>query len=285
MNAPAVAFRFDVDTPLCIAAGVPALLRLAEAEGVRFTFFVNMGRAVSWPARFARRPRPAAPAGTKLGVRAKLGFAGALRTALLNPHVGAAHPDVVRAAVEAGHEVGLHGGRNHGAWQHGAQSWDAARLDAEIAWGRAAFERATGAPPAAFASPGWNGGEAVNCALVRAGGFRYVADRHGPGEPFAAACAASGLTEVRTALTGEPGGVGWLEWLAAAGATDGQAVARTLEGVAGRARAALYDHPCYAGRQRLDWLARLLDAVREQGAEVRSLGDLLETEVREHAVS
>ena len=39
--------RFDIDTHKCIRDGVPNLLEISEERNVRFTFFLNAGRAIS----------------------------------------------------------------------------------------------------------------------------------------------------------------------------------------------------------------------------------------------
>ncbi|MDE2654886.1 MAG: hypothetical protein OXI71_13860 [Gemmatimonadota bacterium] len=92
------ALRFDVDSVTCLERGIPALLRLGERHGVRFTFFVNMGRSFSWRhtvARTLRSRRAGAtgedvgtPRANKLPAGAKLGRGGVLKTVLMNPRLG-----------------------------------------------------------------------------------------------------------------------------------------------------------------------------------------------------
>ena len=150
-------FRFDVDTHRCVRRGVPALSVLGHRLDARFTFFVNMGRAVSRTAillRFLSGSDPNEAA--KYSARTKLGLRGYLEAALLNPEVGAGAPGVIREAHRAGHEIGLHGGRNHAVWQRQAAGWKRARLEAEVdAVLPVLADLLEGQSPAGFASPGW----------------------------------------------------------------------------------------------------------------------------------
>ena len=260
--------RFDVDTERCLLEGTPRLLALGERLGVPFTFFVNMGRAV------CRRPmhRDPATCAPKLSPRQKLGTGHFLRTALLNPRVGARRPDVVRAIMAAGHEVGLHGGRNHGTWQHDAMRWDARRVDDEVAWGLGRLRAAGAGPVRAFASPGWTRPPALPEVLVRHG-FDVLADDHGTGAggwpPFDNS---TRLTSVTTNLLGEPCGVGYLETLRAGGLDDDAILARferDLDVSGGLAVA--YDHPLYAGIHGIGLLAEMVAVARSRGFRVATV--------------
>ena len=113
MNAAKLAIRFDIDTSVCLHTGVPSLLELAKQCGVQFTFFVNMGRAVDFGTIITRREQDVARA-DRLPAREKLGIAGLMQTVLLNPQVGLSGIPVLEQLISLGHELGLHGGRNHG---------------------------------------------------------------------------------------------------------------------------------------------------------------------------
>lgn len=219
-NLPALAIRFDVDTHRCLLEGVPRLLLLAREEQVKFTFFVNMGRAVSHAAFLRRRAaaRSGQPATPRLGARPKLGFVGYWTAALLNPRVGDGAPEILRRAIDEGHEVGLHGGTNHAKWQEAADGWSREELRRELAYGMERFEAATGRTPNGFASPGWVTPASLPTLLAEAG-FSYLADEHGPDAPLRWADEDRRLVAVPTLLTGEPDGVAYLEWAARAGST------------------------------------------------------------------
>ncbi len=255
--------RFDVDTPQCLADGVPALIDLAGRHGVPMTFFVNMGRAVnrldSLAGLVGGPRRPAAAVAEKLSPRAKLGTHGFLRTALLNPRVGDGQAATLARARDAGHEIGLHGGRNHATWQRHAPGWARERVRSEVDWGLAALEREGVQRPAAFASPGWASPPGLAEVLAEKG-FRILADSHDPRRPARLAASGNGpLCELNTNLAGEPGGVGFVEHCDAAGMADG-AVADLVDArLASHDSVMVYDHPVYAGGRgagRLEFVIR-----------------------------
>ncbi|MBS3940229.1 MAG: polysaccharide deacetylase family protein [Actinobacteria bacterium] len=273
-------FRFDVDSHRCLGEGTRALSMVAARHDVAFTFFVHMGRATD-RGRLARSVVLRRVTGNdvhRLSTRRKLGTAGLLRLAVTNPLVGAADGEEIRRLVAAGHEVGLHGGRNHRSWQESADRWDHRRLTAEIGWGLARLRAAGVDAPDGFASPAWTTSSAV--ATVAADfGFSYLADRHGTvadvfdlGGP---------LPEVSTNLLGEPGGVGYLEWCRAKGWSDRQ----LLDDFACRLHAiddlaVVYDHPFWAGVHDADLVDRMLGIASRQGVEVLTLGAAVARELR-----
>lgn len=268
--------RFDVDTHRCVREGMPALSELGRRLDVPFTFFVNMGRAVSRRSSLlVGRGGPRPPGGAtaaKLSARTKLGTRGWLEAALLNPPVGAGSPNVLREARSAGHEIGLHGGRNHARWQRSAHLWSGDRfaeeLDAVLPSLRGALG---GAGVTGFASPGWTTSPALP-PVLRERGFEYLADLHGPGEQPAAA---GGLPVVRTQLTGEPGGVAYLEHLRAVGLDDDAVAERFVSDLmAAGDRVALYDHPYHAGIRELETLSRIIESARAAGYELVSMATL-----------
>jgi peptidoglycan/xylan/chitin deacetylase (PgdA/CDA1 family) len=268
--------RFDVDTHRCIREGMPSLSALGAELGVPFTFFVNMGRAVSRPAVLGRllgrrgATEPDTGTATKFSARRKLGLPGYVVAAVLNPEVGGASGGVIRRASRDGHEIGLHGGRNHAVWQAEAASWSAARVATEIdAVLPGLTEILGGERPIGFASPGWTSHPALP-AILRERGFRYLADAHGadPGSAPPREEAAD-LPMVRTQLTGEPGGVAYLEHLRAGGLDD-TAMTRRFEADLEAAGdfVVMYDHPYFAGVEELAMIRRLVGIVRDRGYEV-----------------
>jgi peptidoglycan/xylan/chitin deacetylase (PgdA/CDA1 family) len=271
-------FRFDVDTHRCIRRGVPNLVDLGDRMDAPFTFFVNMGRAVS---RARLLSRGTADVAAKLPGRAKLGARDALVAAILNPYVGAGSPGVVNVAIDAGHEVGLHGGANHADWQADAHLWAPRRVREEVAAGLRVMEEATGHRPQGFASPGWNAPDSLPGILEELG-FRYVADRHGPeaGEgkegkgDVRVAPETERLADIRTAITAEPGGVAYLENLRARGVGDEDIRTDFRERLqyAGRL-AVVYDHPYFAGIRELDMVRDMVEMARDLGFRVVRLVD------------
>ena len=270
-------FRFDVDTHRCVRRGVPNLIELGSRIDAPFTFFVNMGRAVS-RTRLLRGRGGSSPTrvAAKLPTRVKLGAWDSLVAAVLNPPVGTGSPHILRAAIDAGHEVGLHGGANHAEWQAEAHRWTADRVRDQVALARAALEAVIGHEPAGFASPGWNSPDPLPSILQQLG-FRYMADLHGPatepkegeaggGEVVTSVPGADRLVSVRTAITAEPGGVAYLENLRARG-LDAPAIRADFRDrlqQAGRL-AVVYDHPYFAGIQELELVAEMVELARDMG--------------------
>ena len=270
--------RFDVDTPACLERGTEPLLRVAEQLNARFTFFINPGRAISrydiavesvrkgLPGR-ARKTRGAA----KFSPRAKLGTRELSRLLLSNPRLIPGRSHIVRAIQAGGHEVGLHGGGNHGTWQRSAQTWHADLTASELDRGATALYNATGHQPRAFASPGWNTPPQLRPLLTERG-FDILADSHGQPE-LPAPDPVSGLIEPPTWLAGEPGGVGFLEWQRAQGHTQRQildATERYLD--TSYPLVCLYDHPFFAGVQEAELIEQLLTAARRSGRQIVPLG-------------
>lgn len=279
-----LAFRFDVDSHRCIRTGVPNLLELGRETESRFTFFVNMGRAIdriaAVTALFRGRGSKAefASQSHSLSARQKLGLRQYLVAALLNPRVGAGSPGVIRRILREGHEVGLHGGRNHATWQASTDDWDEQRFREEVAAGRRQLLRAAapvGIDLRGFASPGWQGPPRL-WPILTENGFEYVADVRGRHLDPDQASPPSGLWRVPTHLVGEPRGVAYLEYHEAAGRTDDDLLADFECALReDRQCLVLYDHPYYAGIQKLELLGRMIEAGRRAGYRVGTLSQVL----------
>lgn len=200
-----LAFRFDVDSVQCLRKGVPRLREVADAKGVRFTFFVTMGRsfhmsstvADRWSRLARRRTRsrqglnrgrqgltrnsPPDECTHALPVTRKLGWLGLLELVALNPHLGRKYRDEIDALHRDGHELGLHGGTNHAVWQRTVHRLDAGQLDALLRPALDEFASRYGRPQG-FASPGFEWNEHV-LGLIDQEGFVYASDMTGE-EPF-----------------------------------------------------------------------------------------------------
>lgn len=182
------ALRLDVDSLVCLEHGIPNLLRLGDRHGVRFTFFVNMGRSFSWRHTTAnvlrRRRKGERGAGAvdtvgphKLTVARKLGCGGTLRTVLFNARLGRRYSSTLDLLHREGHELGLHGGSDHPAWQY---RLDELGVDGIERLFRPAFEafRDRYGHPRGFASPGFRYNETV-LDLLDNEGFEYASDMAG----------------------------------------------------------------------------------------------------------
>lgn len=270
-KAPRVALRFDVDTYKCMHHGVPRLLELADEYQVPMTFFINMGRALSYPSllrkvlarRLYRERIPeSAP---KLSSLQKLKLPGTLYTLVANPRVGLSSR-LLPNIESRGHEIGLHGGRNHASWQNQAHLWTEQELNREIDWGLRALNNAGIPMVSSFASPGWNSPAALPTLLANKG-FSVLADHHRCEDD---ACQltrnSSQITSINTNLAGEPGGIGYLESCQARKlgfdemASEAEALLQRYGNVV------MYDHPVYAGDHGFSRLKALIKILRHHNS-------------------
>ena len=241
------------------AEGVPRLRRLADARGVRFTFFVTMGRVahigLALRHRYSRGRAQQAP---RLSVARKLGLLGLLETICFNPHVGRRHREEIDALVEDGHEVGLHGGVNHAVWQRTAHSLDAAQLEALL---RPAYDEFAGryGPPKGFSAPGFEWNDRVLDMLDREG-FLYASDMEGE-QPFRPSngCGVPHLHyQVPVNVIGR-GRVPVVEQGLARGRDATSIAEEAVAQIRSRRFALMYDHPYVAGPS-----AEVLDKIIER---------------------
>jgi len=191
-----------------------------------------------------------------------------------NPLVGVRGGAEIRRLVDEGHEVGLHGGRNHRVWQQRAARWPTSRVRDEVVWGLDRLTAAGVAGPVGFSSPGWARPDGL-AAVVGELGISHLADVH---DPTREGVEASGpVAEVVTNIVGEPGGVGYLEWMRACGAGDDEVVADLVARLRRvRSTAVVYDHPFWAGVHEIDLVERLVHVARSEGFEVCTLATMVE---------
>jgi hypothetical protein len=205
-----------------------------------------------------------------------LGTGEYLYAALANPAVGSGSADVVRDAATLGHEIGLHGGLNHAIWQEQGSGWARTRVEAEIDAVLPELKvLLDGKAPAGFASPGWTTHPELP-EIVAERGFRYLADLHGPRPTSPRDSSKVGpLVNVRTQLTGEPGGVAYLEHLRAIGLTDTALEERFLRDLERSGdHVVVYDHPYFAGIRELATVSRMVELARGSGYDVVPLATL-----------
>lgn len=298
---PVLALRFDVDSIRCIEEGIPRLRRLADDRGVRFTFFVNMGRSFNWrltakhilprfvPGSGGGQGGPADP-GTgdedapvrKLGGQAplslpttrKLGWSGVLRTVLRNPMLGDRYRPTFDALHAEGHELGLHGGTDHAIWQRALDDLAPDDLEALFRPAYETFESRYG-KPLGFASPGFRFNRAVLDLLDREG-FNYASDMSGetPFRPTRSAGDKGGEEEhdarskkhthyqVPVNVLGE-GNVPLIEQGLARDEPAAAIVGRIVDRITERDFALMYGHP-YVEGIRSDLLGRVFDTIQGQ---------------------
>lgn len=147
--------RVDVDTHDGMRDGVPRLLEVLEAAGVKATFYFAMGPDRSGLAVLnAFRPGFLAKM-TRTGAAKVYGWRTILSGTLLPARpIATAFPEIARQTRERGHETGVHAW-DHRTWQDRLLRLDVARVGEELDKGRRAYVEIYGEPPKTFAAPAW----------------------------------------------------------------------------------------------------------------------------------
>lgn len=255
-----LAVRFDVDSVTCLERGIPPLLELGRRLGVRFTFFVNMGRSFSFREMVrARAGSSSSGAVPKLGTGRKLGWKGLCTTVVRNPRLGREYRTALDPLHAEGHELGLHGGTNHATWQRSLARLDDAELEALY---RPAFDEFTErwGSPEGFASPGFQHDVRVLELLDREG-FVYASDMPGdaPFRPVRPDGRRYRHYQVPVNVIGD-GTVPLIEQGLARRLAPERIVRDAVERIREHSFALIYDHPFVAGVHS-GLLERILDRV------------------------
>ena len=151
-----VALKVDCDTYVGTREGVPRLLELFAARGIRATFFFSYGPDRSGVA--VKRVF------TKRGFLKKMlrsraaslyGFPTVLYgTFLASPMIGERCAGQMRAAARAGHETEVHGW-DHVGWHDHLDGWSLAKIREEYGKAHEEHRRIFESPARASAAPGW----------------------------------------------------------------------------------------------------------------------------------
>jgi len=173
-----LAIKVDVDTDRGTRLGVPALLELFKSFGVTATFYFSLG-----PDNTGRAVRRLFRRGffgkvVRTNVVGVYGFRTLLNGLLWpGPHIGRRNEAVMRAARDAGHEVGIHC-YDHIRWQDGLATMSREEVDAEFNRARNEFERIFGEPARTAGAAGWQANR-HSLAAYEAAGLRYASDARG----------------------------------------------------------------------------------------------------------
>lgn len=179
-----MALKVDVDTLWGLKHGVPALLEILAARGIRASFFLalgpdNSGRAIfrvfRQPGFLQKMLRTRAPA--VYGLRTLL--SGLLLPA---PAIYQGAGGILPRLAAAGHEVGLHGW-DHVSWHDRLLKMRKEWVAREVKRGQQAYQALMGAPARAFAAPGWQANRLSREVLAEAG-MLYASDTRGTSPYF-----------------------------------------------------------------------------------------------------
>lgn len=262
-----LSLRFDLDTVTGIENGIEPLLKAARECGVRFSFFVNMGTSFSlrYLMHRLRRSRTAAKGEArpcKESLFERLGVRGLLKTVLQNPALGIRYSKEIARILDDGHELGLHGGRSHPAWQYSLGDMDAEAIHRSVTWGLEEFRNVYKTEPQGFTSPGFVSDARVDRILCDLG-FVYSGDALcGPLRKSEHAS----LVVIPANLTG-PGGVPLIEHLICAGHSRNDAMEMVWNGMCKLDFVSLYGHPVFEGRYP-DIIKGLLQKALDSGWDV-----------------
>jgi undecaprenyl phosphate-alpha-L-ara4FN deformylase len=198
---PRLGLKVDVDTLEGFVKGVPALLEVLDAQGVKASFFLSLGPDHSGRAIFRIfRQRGFLEKMWRTRAPALYGFKTMFYGTLLpGPRIGAAAPHLVPRLAAAGHEVGLHG-YNHVLWHDHLFHLPPEKVAREIAQAQDAYTGLRGRRAIAFAAPGWQCSLSSRTALA-AQNFLYASDTRGTAPYFPAfGAAVTKVLEIPTTL-------------------------------------------------------------------------------------
>lgn len=269
-------FRFDIDSQKCLRDGVPNLLVLANELGVKFTFFVNFGHAVNQISfikekLFSQRKMTNVKI---LSAFTKLGFKDYVITSLVNPMIGKNDPQILRQIIKSGHELGLHGGKNHDDWFREAHQWPVKKIREELLWGQQLLKNYISYKSVyGFSSPGWNTSTNIRKMLYELG-FSYTADIHSD-KPIEKIVIRNGIKCIPTNIVGEPEGVGYIEFCRASHMDDSEILKDFRKKLMARKKlAVIYDHPYYAGIQELHMVKQMIQMAINMNFTVVSMREI-----------
>lgn len=272
-----ICFRFDIDTHVCMSKGMPNLLELAAEEGVLFTFFVNMGKGFdrfnSIKNIFGRLFRKSEQKKlANLSMFIKLGLKETISALFLNPSVGSNYGGVLKRASELGHELGLHGGRNHAHWEKLSHTWSYEKVSSEVIFGVEQFKQLNLPLPSSFASPAWRSPEHLIPILIE-NGFKICADIRD--SSICDIFLKDGILQASTNILSPAEDVGYIESFRALG-SDNKVILNDFESQIKRVNnlAMVYEHPFYAGVHEIELLREMIKIAKANGFQISTLNEL-----------
>ena len=173
-----LAIKIDIDTLKGYLEGLPRLLDILKAHDVKASIFFSMGpdnsgkalRRIFRKGFITKMLRTKAP--TSYGIKTL--FYGTLLPA---PQIVPADPDLLRRAIDEGHDCGLHSW-DHVYWQDKLPKLSRSQIVGEFTKAMELYERITGQAPKACAAPGWQV-TAESFSVQDSLGFDYCSDVRG----------------------------------------------------------------------------------------------------------
>lgn len=171
-NKTNIALRFDVDTIADLKHGIPRLIKLADVEGIPFTFFINPGKAINYTLIAKKIFNFPSSSSGKFSTLQRIGLKYWLLTILTNPYIGFTHENILYEIINNGHELGIHGTTNHSTWLYDVDLDKKVNftIDVVLSWYKNHFGM-----PFGFTSPGFRKSEVAYRKLSSLG-FTYISD-------------------------------------------------------------------------------------------------------------
>lgn len=259
-------FRFDIDTHKCIRDGVPNLVKIAHANNVSFTFFLNLGKAVSVKESIKSILSSQCNEAAMMSAREKLGNIDYLYAALVNPPLFHYKKQILYL-LKSNCEIGIHGGKNHALWGKQAEEWNGKKIKAEIDWSISKIKSIDSSyQPCGFTSPEWMTPKNLDEILLRCG-FKYYTDRR-CGNDASVVDRCGKIPNVGVNMVGEPGGVAFFESCRVKGMQTSEIISTVIAHVKKYPCTVLYDHPYYAGTKELDTIQAIIRQGKSENVEI-----------------
>lgn len=174
-----IGIKIDVDTHMGMQKGVPQILSILKRYSIRASFFIPTGRDNT--GRTVKR------IWTRKGFLKKVNRVGVLQTygirtlmygiLLRGPEIAKKGTGIIKAIIEGGHEVGIHG-HDHVHWHDRIKYLNRERTEDILREAVMVYRDITGSAPLSFAAPGWMiNSHALN--FFQENGFVYSSDTRG----------------------------------------------------------------------------------------------------------
>ena len=269
-------FRFDIDTIKCINGGVDNLVKLGKKYDVKFVFFINMGKAISLKLFIKNllnknnHHNGNEEEICSLSAFRKLGLIDYLQTAMINPNVGMSNIKNIKKLFENGHEIGLHGGKNHAIWAENIMKMTEDEIKEDLSWSLNKLRNIIGDEKIGFASPEWEGGKKLRKVLSDMN-FLYCADSHGPQTDN---IYDDHLPILPTNILYEPTGVGFYEGFTYKNLNHDKLKEIIIHSINTHNYSVIYDHPYFAGVEGLA-LVETIKIVQELNIDIVRYCDII----------